>query len=156
MLRPSIFDGWMGLLMGATATAIACISASAQETTPSTPSTAAPVIKLGKMDPYHPLRIGTKYFPKESLNHHEQGRCSIAFLIEVDGTVTATPLLKSTGFPRLDIACFESVIDVPVLPASVDGTPVLRWSDFQLVWVIDRPPAPFNPSREICGPAHRG
>jgi hypothetical protein len=30
-------------------------------------------------------------------------------------------LLKSSGYPRLDSACIESVIDVLMLPATVSG-----------------------------------
>jgi TonB family protein len=89
------------------------------------------------MDVRHPLHIGSDYYPKESLKHHEQGRCEFAFYINADGSVPAGQLLKSSGFPRLDIACIESVIDVPLLPATINGTPVTGWSDFHLVWVIE-------------------
>ena len=97
------------------------------------------------MDPRHPLRIGSEYYPKQSLKNHEQGRCTVAFYINADGSVPAAQLLKSSGYSRLDTACLESVIDIPLLPARVNGTPVAGWSDFNLVWVIDhvqRPPQP--------------
>jgi TonB family protein len=96
------------------------------------------------MDPRHPLHIGANYYPRESLRHHEQGRCLLAFFIQADGSVPAVQLLKSSGYPHLDTACIESVIDVPVLPAIVNGTPVAGWSDFPLVWLIDKaqPPGP--------------
>jgi TonB family protein len=89
------------------------------------------------MDPQHPLRVGSDDYPKESLKNHEQGVCFISFLIEADGTVPAAQLQMSTGFPRLDTACIESVIDVPMLPALVNGTPTTRWSVFPIFWVID-------------------
>jgi TonB family protein len=94
------------------------------------------------MNPRHPLHIGSAYYPKASLKAREQGRCDLAFFVNADGTVPAAQLLKSTGFPRLDTACIESVIDVPVLPAVANGTPVAGWSDFHLVWVLDRAPPP--------------
>jgi len=59
------------------------------------------------------LHVGSDYYPKLSLKDHEQGKCTLAFFIEAAGTVPAAQLLKSTGFPRLDTACFESVIGGP-------------------------------------------
>ena len=76
--------------------------------------------------------------------------CTLAFFIEADGTVPAAQLLKSTGFPRLDTACFESVIGVPLIPATINGTPVAGWYDFNVRWVIDHAqpyqPPPDRPS----------
>jgi TonB family protein len=91
------------------------------------------------MDPRHPLRIGSAYYPKQSLKNHEQGRCVLNLYINADGSVSATQLLKSTGFPLLDTACLESVIDVPVLPAKADGVPVAGWSEFKIVWQLGPP-----------------
>ena len=123
--------------------------ASAQEPPPGIAHpTDTPVRKPGKMDVRHPLRIGSDYYPKQSLKNREQGRCTLAFYIEDDGTVTAVQLLKSTGFHRLDAACIESVIGVPVIPATINGTPVAGWSDFNLVWVIDHAQPPYQPPPE--------
>lgn len=44
------------------------------------------------------------------------------------------------------------MIDVPVLPATVNGTPVARWSDFHLAWVIDGPPPPRLPLEKSTVP----
>jgi TonB family protein len=145
MLRTGILIGLMALT--ATFAAIP-IAASAQEQTPSTsaqeptprPSTPPdPPTRRGKMDPRHPLHIGANYYPKESLKRREQGRCILNLYINADGSVAATQLLKSTGFPRLDTACIESVIDVPVLPAKVNGTPVAGWSEFKINWQLGPP-----------------
>jgi TonB family protein len=127
------------------ATAIDVV-ASAQEQTPGPPASAdaTQVRKGGRMDVKHPLRIGSDYYPKESMKHREQGRCLMAFYIEADGTVPAAQLLKSTGFPRLDVACFESVIGVPLIPPTVNGEPVAGWYDFNLVWLINKV-EPYKP-----------
>jgi TonB family protein len=143
----------MVLLLVTTGAAIPATSTSAQELPPSpTPSADAPVRKLGKMDVRHPLHIGSDYYPKQSLKNHEQGRCGLAFFTEANGSVPAAQLLKSTGFPLLDTACFESVIGVPVIPATVNGTPVAGWSDFNLVWIIDRAPASQPPPERSAFP----
>src|ERR1700722_12993341 len=134
--------GLMAVLLVGTGVAIPFICASAQEQAPG----AAPAIdtrplrKLGRMDVKHPLHVGSDYYPKQSLKNHEQGKCALAFFIEADGTVPAAQLLKSSGFPRLDTACFESVLGVPLIPGSVNGTPVAGWYDFNVAWVIDHAP----------------
>lgn len=100
------------------------------------------------MDVRHPLHIGSDYYPKKSLQNHEQGKCVLSFYIEADGSVPAAQLLISTGFPRLDTACFESAIGVPLIPATLNGTPVPAWYDFNLVWVIDHARRPYQPPAE--------
>jgi TonB family protein len=138
MTRRHMLNGLMVLLLSATAAAITSNTASAQEQAPSsTAPTDNPVRKLGRMDVRHPLHVGSDYYPKQSLKNHEQGKCTLAFFIDADGTVPAAQLLRSSGFPRLDAACFESVIGVPLIPATINGTPVAGWYDFNVVWVID-------------------
>jgi TonB family protein len=149
MPMPRMPIGLIAFLLSATGAAITSSSAPAQGQAPSTttPTDTPPIRKPGKMDVRHPLHIGSDYYPKESLRHHEQGRCTLAFFTEADGSVPAAQLLKSTGFPRLDTACFESVIGVPVIPATINGTPVAGWSDFNLVWIIDHA-QPYQPLPE--------
>lgn len=146
MIKTQVLGGLMVLLASATAAGIGPISASAQEPpTTTTASTAGPVMKHGRMNPRHPLRIGANYYPKESLKHREKGRCELAFYINADGSVPAAQLLKSSGYSRLNMACIESVIDVPMLPATINGTPVAGWSDFHLARVLDGAPPPLQP-----------
>jgi TonB family protein len=137
MLRRRILTGLMALLIAATFP----IPASAQEQAPNTtaPANPPPLTRRARMDPKHPLHIGVGYYPKQSLKHREQGRCVLAFFVKANGSVPAAQLLKSTGYPLLDTACIESVIDVPVLPALVNGTPVAGWDDFTIVWALGPP-----------------
>jgi TonB family protein len=149
MIRPQIMIGLAYLLLIAIAAAIPYKAASAQDQAPSTttPTDSRPLRKLGRMDVRHPMHVGSDYYPKQSLKNHEQGKCSLAFFIEADGTVPAAQLLRSSGFPRLDLACFESVIGVPLIPGSINGTPVAGWYDFNVVWVIDHA-QPYQPPPE--------
>ena len=131
--------GLIALLIGATGPVIRT-AASAQEQTPGTaPPTSTPVLRRAHMDPKHPLNIGSDYYPKQSVKHREQGTCYMAFLVKADGSVPAAQLLKSSGYPLLDVACIKSVIDVPMLPATIDGSPVTSWTDFPITWVIGHP-----------------
>ena len=149
MTRTRILSELMALLLVTTGAAIALTRASAQDQAPTTttPTDSRPLRKLGRMDVRHPMHVGSDYYPKQSLKNHEQGKCSLAFFIEADGTVPAAQLLRSSGFPRLDLACFESVIGVPLVPGSLNGTPVAGWYDFNVVWVIDHA-QPYQPPPE--------
>jgi TonB family protein len=144
MTIPRMLTALMALLLIVTGSAISAKRAAAQEQTSAT-TPPDPPTRRGKMDPRRPLHIGSAYYPKESLRHREQGRCELAFYINADGSVPAAQLLKSSGYSRLNTACLESVIDVPMLPATINGTPVAGWSDFHLAWVLDRAPPPLQP-----------
>jgi TonB family protein len=110
-----------------------CVSCFAQEV--------FPVIRTPiKVDPKHPPRIGTAYYPPQSLRNREQGTCYIAVLVDADGSVSAMQLLKSSGYSRLDAACFSSFIDRPMIPATVDGKRITSWTAFPISWQITSDP----------------
>jgi TonB family protein len=148
MRTPRILIGLMVLLVS-TAAVITPRTTFAQEQTASStaPTDTPPIRKPGRMDLKHPLHIGSDYYPKQSLKAHEQGRCHVAFLIEANGSVSAMQMLSPSGYPRLDTACIESVLNVPMTPATVNNTPVSAWSDFNLVWIIDAA-QPYHPLAE--------
>lgn len=150
MTRPRVLIGIMTLIMSGTGAAITPICARAQEQTPSTaPATdTPPVTKPGRMDPKHPLHIGSDHYPKQSLKNHEQGACYMSFLINTDGSVPAAQLLKSSGYPRLDTACIESIIGVPMLPGTVNEMPITGWFDFPVVWLLNPPHLTRHPPLE--------
>jgi TonB family protein len=149
MTRPRIAIGFTVLLMIAVA---ATSPASAQEQTPSTTApTDAPVKKSGRMDPKHPVHIGVNYYPRKSLRNREQGRCLMVLFIKADGSVPVAQLLKSTGYPLLDTACIEAFIDIPMLPATVNGKSVDSWDDFLIAWRLN-PPYPYHPPLEKSAP----
>ena len=155
MTRTRVLSGFISLLLTAVTAAIPLQLACAQEQTPSiTAPTDNPIRKLGRMDVRHPLHVGRDYYPKQSLKNNEQGKCILSFFIEADGSVPAAQLLISSGFPHLDTACFESVIGVPLIPATINGTPVAGWYDFAVAWVIDHAqpyqPAPQRPFPRVA------
>src|SRR5580704_12860932 len=154
MTRTRKLTGLMAILLVGTGIAIPSNSTSVQEQASGTAPAidTRPLRTLGRMDVRHPLHVGSDYYPKQSLKNHEQGKCTLAFFIEADGTVPAAQLLKSSGFPRLDTACFESVIGVPLIPATINGTPVAGWYDFNVVWVIDHAQPYLPPSEKPVFP----
>jgi TonB family protein len=147
MIRVGTLIGFMSLFSIAIAPAILLKPASAQEQMlgSAQPTDRSSIRKFGRMDVNHPLHVGSAYYPKQALKNHEQGKCILAFFIEADGSVPAAQLLKSSGFPRLDTACFESVIGVPLIPAKINGAPIAGWYDFAVAWVIEHEQQPYQP-----------
>ena len=138
----------MPLLLLLNVAAIPIDLASAQESASKSVTPIDPPTRRAKMDPRHPFHIGADYYPAQSRQNGEQGRCILNVYSNVDGSVPATQLLLSTGFPRLDIACLESVIGVPVLPAKENGVPVAGWSEFKIIWRVGNAPHTQYPPLE--------
>jgi TonB family protein len=152
MIKPRILSGLpVFLLTAAAATMLPSLAIGDVPPTTQTP-TDAPIMsnKKATLDLKHPPHMGEDHYPKESIKKREQGTCYLTFLIQADGSVPAAQLLKSSGYPRLDIACFEAFIDVPMLPAIVDGVPVTSWliNPMPLAWVLVPPPSNRPPPLE--------
>lgn len=75
-------------------------------------------------------------WPKQSLRLEEQGRVTLAFLIGVDGAVRDAKVVKSSGFPLLDIAASEGIAKCKFKAASVNGQPTETWMKMQYVWTL--------------------
>lgn len=57
--------------------------------------------------------------------------------IESDGSVSASHLVESSGFPRLDEACSNAFpADVRFFPATKGGTPVRATIIIPVVWCL--------------------
>lgn len=89
-----------------------------------------------RIDPAHPPKIGVKYYPVVSRMRNEQGICIMHMLVVPDGTIAAFQLVSSTGFPLLDAACWNSIVNIKFLPASLNGIPVTAWGDLPIIWHI--------------------
>jgi TonB family protein len=106
-----------------------------QETQPDLSSTAERT--LPRTDPSHLPHIGQAYYPRESLESGEEGLCKMSVTIEPDGTVSASHLVESSGFPRLDAACINAFpADVRFIPATKGGNPVKRTIILPIVWCL--------------------
>lgn len=127
----------------------ACIAEPADDAQSSTSNSSQPSgdKKPGRMDPDHPLKIGTQYYPIESKRRGESGWCLIRFQVDADGLIRAAQLTASTGFDRLDSACLAAVVNGQMMPATIDGKPVFYWPEMPIVWSQGKPPARpnFNP-----------
>jgi len=75
-------------------------------------------------------------WPKQSLRDENTGTVTLAFLINKDGTVADSKLLKSSGYAPLDMAAREGISRCRFKPATLDGQPVLSWTPMQYVWTL--------------------
>lgn len=89
-----------------------------------------------RMDPTHPLKIGRRYYPVESLRAKEQGRCIVGVTVTADGSLKDASVEQSTGYQRLDQACLEAVAGGHLLPATEDGKPVEWRIHLPMVWSL--------------------
>jgi TonB family protein len=106
-----------------------------QETPPDMSSKAERT--LPRLDPSHLPHVGQAYYPRESLEIPEEGICKMSVTIEPDGSVSASHLVDSSGFPRLDAACMNAFpADVRFIPATTGGNPVKRTIILPIVWCL--------------------
>lgn len=83
-------------------------------------------------------------WPKESLRKEQQGRVTLAFLIDTDGKVSESRIEKSSGFPLLDMAAQQGIEKCSFTPGMENGEPAKSWLKMQYVWVLDAP----NPAQQ--------
>ena len=90
-----------------------------------------------RLDPNHLPHIGQAYYPKESLVIPEEGICKMMVTVELDGGVSASDLVETSGSPRLDAACINAFpADVRLIPATKGGTPVKTTAIIPIVWCL--------------------
>jgi TonB family protein len=110
----------------------------------STSTQAAPSKTPVRMDPKHFPHIGSAFYPPLSVKNGEQGACYVGLFVESDGSVPAMQLLKSSGYNRLDGACFEAFDGIPMIPATLDGKAVAGWVAIPVNWVINSSGTPVR------------
>lgn len=96
----------------------------------------AKVVTAIQMDPRHPLKIGSDYYPDASIRAGEQGKCLVQITVSIAGEVTQAAIQSSTGFRRLDAACLNAVRGARMLPATEDGRPLEKTAAIPIVWTL--------------------
>jgi TonB family protein len=77
-------------------------------------------------------------WPKEALQKAQQGKVTLAFMISESGAVTDSKIVKSSGFPMLDMAARDGIMKCRFKPATQDGTPQAAWMKMQYVWTLQK------------------
>jgi protein TonB len=105
-----------------------------------TPAAASPAQQVArtpaKPDPAHPARLGTAYYPKESLRLHEEGMCVVKMIIQADGQTRDVAIVRSSGSPRLDDACVKAYYPGRFIPATENGVPIESPLVIPTVWQL--------------------
>ncbi len=103
---------------------------------PETNAEVSPNLQKPHMDPAHPLQFHNGVYPVEAVRRREDGVCWVRTMVDSDGSIRATQLLRSTGFGILDVACLFAFAGQRMLPAIVDGFPAIAWINIPNVWKL--------------------
>ncbi|WP_051971607.1 energy transducer TonB [Massilia sp. 9096] len=76
-------------------------------------------------------------YPHDELAAHHEGTVSMKFLVNVDGTVGASRVERTSGFPALDQAALEALSKCRFTPARKAGQPAQTWQGIQYVWTTE-------------------
>lgn len=76
-------------------------------------------------------------WPKASLRNEETGTVTLSFLIGVDGRVTDSKIVKSSGFRDLDKAAVAGISKCRFKPSLTDGKAEQAWMSMQYVWTLE-------------------
>ncbi|MBI3283442.1 MAG: M56 family metallopeptidase [Burkholderiales bacterium] len=78
-------------------------------------------------------------YPRQSLRQNETGLVRVSVLVDPDGTMKKTKVIKSSGFPRLDEAVTAAIENCKEKagPGTVDGKPASMWIKVQYVWKLE-------------------
>ncbi|MFA7268189.1 MAG: energy transducer TonB [Sterolibacterium sp.] len=76
-------------------------------------------------------------YPLAALRAQEEGRVTLAFLIDADGKVLESKVEKSTATRRLDEAARKALGLCKFQPALIDGKPEKSWARIEYEWRIE-------------------
>jgi len=89
-----------------------------------------PVTRPGPGDP----NCAKPTYPKSSIRNEEQGRVVVAYLVDIEGAILDSKVVKSSGFRELDKEALYSIAKCQFkLPA--DATEP-RWMQMTYVWSL--------------------
>lgn len=97
--------------------------------------------------PRAPVRIGasfihavdlSKYYPSDSRRAAEQGVVTLRVCVNTNGRYDGPPvIIASSGFPRLDQAGVDMVLDNRMRPGTLDGVPVHSCESLAVEFQVD-------------------
>jgi D-alanyl-D-alanine endopeptidase (penicillin-binding protein 7) len=75
-------------------------------------------------------------YPQADITAGHEGTVTVRFLVDTDGTVADSRLLRSSGFSGLDRAAQTALHKCRFNPAMKHGRPVREWTAVQYVWTL--------------------
>ena len=86
-------------------------------------------------------------YPDAAQLNGEEGSVLVNVYVRTNGRPSKIKVAQSSGFPDLDNAAVESVLNWRFVPAMHDGDPVGDWAAVKVVYQLPRPPSqPTSPS----------
>jgi len=118
----TVVRNFLGLL------AFAALAASGMSTAAA--DTSAPHVNMALPTP-------VKY-PVAAQAAGEQGTVVVQLFIDGTGAPSRYSVVKSSGFPDLDIAALETAMNWHYVPAQRDGGPVSEWTQVSVVYTLPK------------------
>lgn len=75
-------------------------------------------------------------YPAQALANKVEGTSTLQFLVNANGSVAESRVMKSSGDPSLDEAARLAIAKCSFRPAMRDGKPQQAWVPVQYVWKI--------------------
>jgi D-alanyl-D-alanine endopeptidase (penicillin-binding protein 7) len=75
-------------------------------------------------------------YPQADITAGHEGTVTVSFLVDTNGTVADSRLLRSSGFSGLDKAAQTALNKCRFNPAMKHGRPVREWTAVQYVWTL--------------------
>jgi TonB family protein len=91
-----------------------------------------------RIDPARPLKIGSEFYPVESVKLREEGKCVVRMSVDKFGDIHDPKILTSSGFERLDAACVAATSSGHLLPAMKNGTAIDSTTDMPIIWALPK------------------
>lgn len=80
----------------------------------------------------------TPIWPKASIRNEETGAVTLAFLVDAEGILRDSKIVRSSGFRDLDNVAHSALRGCTFHPATENGKPVKSWMNFVWVWKIEQ------------------
>ena len=91
-----------------------------------------------RMDFKHPWHLD---LPSKLMSQGQFGTCLVRFQVDPDGGIRVAQVVRSTGFPQLDVACVQNILHQTLLPATDHGVPTTEWVTWPISVNAKTPPA---------------
>ncbi|MES2105332.1 MAG: TonB family protein [Pseudomonadota bacterium] len=92
-------------------------------------------------------------WPREALRYGLQGKIQLKLLVDVDGQIMATEVVKSSGWKILDLPVIDTIKQCRVMPAMRDGNPLQTWAKINYMWKIDDNVSAPELVKDSCAPS---
>jgi D-alanyl-D-alanine endopeptidase (penicillin-binding protein 7) len=76
-------------------------------------------------------------YPQADLSAGHQGTVTVNFMVERDGTVADSAIVRSSGYASMDEAARGALVKCHFRPALMNGEPIAKWTSVQYVWTLE-------------------